>query len=158
MIRLENVWKMSWRHFSKTSWRRFEEVFARLLEHVLKTSSEGKNIIVLIKTSRRHLSLDKWLLGYSSLAKLMFWWSLLMWLRKKIKVRTFKNTINYNKHHEKSIPNFWECSVVGWSLIISLHINFWCSWKCWPFDCNTINLKMKLRIESVQGNCQKQIN
>lgn len=25
---------------------------------------------------------------------------------KKIKVRTFKNTINYNKHHEKRIPDF----------------------------------------------------
>ena len=60
MVRLEDVWKMSWRRFSrrledilKTSWRRFEDVFEtswRRLEDVLKTFLQD-----VLKTSWKRL-------------------------------------------------------------------------------------------------------
>ena len=58
MIHLEDVLKMSWRHFCKTSWRRLENVLKTSWQDVLKTSwrrMAKTNILVLTKTSWRRL-------------------------------------------------------------------------------------------------------
>ena len=67
--RRQNLLKIYWKHFCKTAWRRFQDFLARHLGYILKTSwrrfknvfktfwrrMTKKNILVLIKTSSRHL-------------------------------------------------------------------------------------------------------
>ena len=70
-------------------------------------------------------------------------------MEKVFQVRTFKN-----KCHQQIFSNLLKSAVpLCCNLFMSLHINFWCSWRCWSSQCNAINLLVKHKIKSVPSGC-----